>query len=125
MNVAKRPRAPHLTVYRPQIMAFTSILHRAMNSILLGGTVVFAAWVIAIAAGGMWFALFQQLWASFIGKLALFVWTFAGFYFVFQWLHHFVWDLGFAFELEQARLGAWLVLILSSVSTLACWTWLL
>lgn len=125
MKAETRPVSPHLTIYRPQIIAFMSILHRAMNTVLMGGTFVLAAWVLAVATGGQFFALFQALWSSFIGKLGLFVWTFAGFIYVFQGIHHFIWDLGFAFELRQAELGAWLVLALASLATLGCWIWLI
>ena len=124
MGAESRPISPHLTIYRPQIIAFASILHRAMNTLLLGGAFVLAIWVVAVAAGGGFFEFFAWLWRSPIGKLALFAWTFAGFFYVLQWIHHFIWDLGYGFELEQARLGAWLVVILSVVATVSCWTWL-
>lgn len=119
-----RPLSPHLTIYRPLSGALTSILHRAMNAALFGGTAFLAAWLLGIAAGGAWFDAYTAFWASWLGKLMLFGWTYAAVYNAAHWLRHFAWDLGYGFELETARLTAYLAVLGSAAVTLGLWLYL-
>ena len=122
MTNSGRPLSPHLTVYRPLIGAFTSILHRAMNTALFGGCLFFAAWLLTIALGGEAYATYARFWQSWIGQSMLLCWTFAAIYSAAQWLRHLAWDLGYGFELEVARRTAWLALWGSSGLTLLIWS---
>ena len=123
--MAQRPLSPHLAVYRPLIGSFTSILHRGMNCLLLAGTVVLALWIVSIAVGGDSFQLINGLLASWVGQLALIAWTFAGYYFICQWLRHFAWDLGYGFDLTTASRSGWAALVVALVATLVTWGYLL
>ncbi|MCG2635394.1 MAG: succinate dehydrogenase, cytochrome b556 subunit [Gammaproteobacteria bacterium] len=123
--MVQRPLSPHLTVYRPLIGSFTSILHRGMNCLLLFGALVLALWVLSAAIGGGCYDSVTAVLASWFGQLALFAWTFAAYYFVCQWIRHFAWDLGYGFELAVARRTGWLVLIGASVMTLVTWVYLI
>lgn len=119
-----RPLSPHLTIYRPLSGAFTSILHRAMNGALFGGTIFLAAWLLGIAAGGRWFEVYTAFWATWLGKLMLFGWTYAAAYNATHWLRHFAWDLGYGFEPGTARLTAQLAIFGSAAATLGLWLYL-
>ena len=121
MTTGARPLSPHLTAYRPLLGAFTSILHRAMNAVLLGGCVFFAAWLLTIALGGEAFEGYARLWQSWIGKAMLFGWTFAAIYSAAQWLRHIAWDLGYGFELEAAQRSGLAAIWGAGVLTVLIW----
>lgn len=116
-----RPLSPHLTVYRPLIGSYTSILHRAASAALLGGLVFLAAWLVAIAQGGALFYALSALWASVVGKVMLFGWTFCAFFYAAHWVRHFAWDMGYGFELSTARLTGRLALFGSAAASLLVW----
>jgi len=120
--MGQRPLSPHLTVYRPLIGAFTSILHRATGALLLAGTVVLALWVLSIAVGGSSYDCIDSVLSAWYGQLALFGWTFAGYYYISQWVRHFFWDLGYGFELPVARFTGWLVVGVAVAMTLLTWS---
>ncbi|MEC9341551.1 MAG: succinate dehydrogenase, cytochrome b556 subunit, partial [Pseudomonadota bacterium] len=84
----QRPLSPHLTIYRPLIGAFTSILHRAMNAALFAGCGVFAIWLFAAARGGAFFTWYNGLLHSLIGRALLVALTFAACYSAAQWIRH-------------------------------------
>ena len=116
-----RPLSPHLTVYRPLIGSYTSILHRATSAALLGGTAFLAAWLVAIAQGGALFDELSALWASVVGKVMLFGWTFCAFFYAAHWVRHFAWDMGYGFELPTARLTGRLALFGSAAASVLVW----
>ncbi len=119
-----RPLSPHLTVYRPLIGSYTSILHRAVSAALLGGLGFLAAWLLAIAQGGALFDAYAALWGSFIGQVMLFGWTFCAFFYAAHWVRHFAWDLGYGFELEAARRSGQAALIGSAVASVLVWLYI-
>lgn len=122
MSQGQRPLSPHLEVYRPLTGSFTSILHRATNAALLGGMFVLAAWLGSVAAGGEVYQFVNGLLASFVGRVALFGWTFCAFYSAAQWLRHFCWDLGYGFEIETAKRTGLIAVVCSGLLTLAVWS---
>lgn len=124
--MARRPAplSPHLGIYRPLPGSFTSIAHRASNTALFAGTWFLAAWLIGIAAGGRWFALYTAFWASWPGQLMLFGWTFCAFFSAAQWLRHFAWDLGYGFDLRTTRITALAALAGAAAASLALWTYI-
>ncbi|MGK2940163.1 MAG: succinate dehydrogenase, cytochrome b556 subunit [Immundisolibacter sp.] len=119
-----RPLSPHLTVYRPLIGSYTSILHRAVGAALLGGLGLFALWLLAVAEGGAWFDHYSAFWGSFVGKVMLFGWTFCAFFYAAHWVRHFAWDMGYGFELATARRSARLALIGSAVAAVLVWLYI-
>ena len=116
-----RPLSPHLTVYRPLTGSYTSILHRAASAALLGGLVFLAAWLVAIAQGSALFDALSALWASVVGKVMLFGWTFCAFFYAAHWVRHFAWDMGYGFELPTARLTGRLALFGSAAASVLVW----
>ena len=116
-----RPLSPHLTVYRPLTGSYTSILHRAVSAALLGGLAFLAAWLVAIAEGGALFDAMAGLWASVVGRIMLFGWTFCAFFYAAHWIRHFAWDMGYGFELPTARLTGRLALFGSAAASVLVW----
>lgn len=121
--VSARPLSPHLSIYRPLIGAFTSILHRAMNAALLIGCVFLALWLAGIALGGALYETLQVFWSHWVGQAMLFGWTFAGWYSAAQWVRHFAWDLGYGFEPAVAQRSGVAAIGFGLVATLAIWVW--
>ena len=121
MASANRPLSPHLQVYRPQWTSVLSISHRATGIALSIGGVFLAWWLAAIAAGPESYDAFAECAGSFLGRLALFVWTFCLFYHLMDGIRHLMWDAGMWLELEQARKSGMHVVISAVVLTLAAW----
>lgn len=116
-----RPTSPHLQIYRPQLTAITSILHRITGVILAIGTLALVYWLAAAAMGDQSFDTAQAIAGSWIGRLALFGWTLAFFYHFFNGIRHLAWDAGWGFELPAAYRSGWAVIIGTVVLTLLAW----
>ena len=121
MSQGQRPLSPHLEIYRPLTGSFTSILHRATNTALLGGMVVLAVWLASVAAGGAAYELVNTLLSSYIARIALFGWTFSALFSAAQCVRHFFWDLGYGFDIETAKKSGRLALLFAVITTLAVW----
>jgi len=120
-NGSSRPLSPHLQVYRFQWTMALSITHRITGVGLVGGTLLIAWWLIAAAAGPDAFATAQAFIGSWFGLLLMFGWTWALFFHLANGIRHLVWDAGYAFELQNAERGAYIVAGASVVLTLLAW----
>ena len=67
-----RPLSPHLQVYRPQLTSMMSIAHRASGVVLTTGTLLLAAWLVALGLGAESYALVAGLLAHPLGQFVLF-----------------------------------------------------
>ena len=116
----ERPLSPHLTIYKPQITSFTSIMHRASGVFLLIGAFVFAYWLYEIANPN---GCQCMVWVfnTIVGKLALFAWTLAINYHLFNGLRHLSWDFGLGFEIATATRTGWVAIIAALISTGLIW----
>jgi succinate dehydrogenase / fumarate reductase cytochrome b subunit len=117
----ERPLSPHLSVYRPLINMVMSIVHRITGAALYFGTLLLAAWLVAIAMGEKQYNLVNGLFGHPVGKLILFGYTWAVFHHMLGGLRHFVWDTGRGFAIWQINLLSWLTIIGSISLTLATW----
>src|SRR5262245_36044072 len=116
-----RPLSPHLQIYRPQLTAITSILHRITGGFLAVGIVPLVFWLGAAACGTEAFDQGQALAGSIIGRTLLFFWTGAFFYHLLNGIRHLAWDAGWGFELPTAYRSGYAVLIGTVILTLAAW----
>ena len=121
MSSGNRPLSPHLQIYRPQLTAVLSILHRLTGVALAPGTVLLVYWLAAAAAGPDAFATAQALVGSIVGRLLLLGWTFALFYHLCNGIRHLVWDAGYGLELPDLYRSGWLVVFASGALTLGGW----
>lgn len=116
-----RPLSPHLQVYRWQIQMVTSILHRATGVILVVGSLLIAAGLIALAAGPEAWACVSGLAGSWFGLLVLFGWTWALSYHWLNGLRHLLQDAGWGYSIAQFVRNGWASVIGSFVLTALVW----
>lgn len=117
----KRPLSPHLQVYRLPFIVMMSITHRLTGVGLVAGALLLVYWLVAAANGPAAYADAQRLLGSLVGKLFLFLWTWALFYHMANGIRHLAWDLGYGFELESADRSGMSVVIASVVLTVLTW----
>lgn len=117
-----RPLSPHLQIYRMTISMLMSILHRITGAALYFGTLLLAWWLIAAAAGPSYFALANDLFGSWFGRLVLLGYTWALMHHMVGGLRHLIWDTGRAFDLKSVDAMSWATIISSIVLTALVWT---
>jgi succinate dehydrogenase / fumarate reductase cytochrome b subunit len=118
---AARPLSPHLQIYRWSWTMAMSIAHRVTGSALYAGTVLIAAWLVAAASGPEAFATAQAIAGSFLGRLVLFLYSFALLHHMVGGLRHFVWDMGHGYDPETRKNLAKYSVFVSGGLTLLVW----
>jgi succinate dehydrogenase / fumarate reductase cytochrome b subunit len=118
---AARPLSPHLQVWRWHVTLFGSILHRVTGFALYGGALVLTGWVVALAGGPQSYEVYMDLLGSPLGRLVMFVLTFALFYHLANGVRHLAWDLGFGFEPRAADATGAAAIAFGVAATLAVW----
>ena len=116
-----RPLSPHLLIYRPMLTMMMSIAHRITGVALYAGTLLLAWYLVALAAGPDAFAPAAAIAGSIVGRLVLFLFTWALFHHFLGGIRHFLWDLGWGMGAPERELLAWGTLIGAIVLTLAVW----
>ncbi|MDT8408848.1 MAG: succinate dehydrogenase, cytochrome b556 subunit [Wenzhouxiangellaceae bacterium] len=125
MTTDQRPLSPHLQIYRPEWTSVLSIVHRLTGVLLSAGTVLMAAWLVALARGAEDYAALMSLMAHPVMLLLLVAWTLALFYHLLNGVRHLLWDVGMLFDLGKARASGWAVVVGSLVLTAVVWGGLL
>jgi len=115
----RRPISPHLQVYRPQLTAVLSSLHRLSGLALTLGAIGIAGWVITLALGERAYAAFQHILTSTLGQTLLASFAVAFFYHLANGVRHLAWDIGIGFELHVVYRSGWLVIALTAIASLA------
>lgn len=116
-----RPLSPHIQVYTPLINMVMSILHRITGSALYFGTLLLAWWLIAAATGPAYFDYVSGIMGSLPGRVVLFGYTWALIHHMLGGVRHFIWDLGYGFDLKTIDLLSWGSIILSVSLTALIW----
>lgn len=117
----KRPLSPHLQVYRPIINMVMSIFHRITGVALYAGAIGLAWWLFAAAHGPDYFNYVSSLFATLPGQIILFGFTWVLLHHMIGGLRHFVWDLGYGFDLKTVDILSWGTLVLSVSLTALIW----
>ena len=104
-----RPLSPHLQIYRPQLTSIMSISHRATGAALAAGTLFLCLWLVALAAGDMWYSMSTLVIGHPIGLSILFGYSVALVYHALNGVRHLTWDRGvldspFLWSIEADRL---------------------
>jgi len=122
----QRPMSPFMfpVWYHFQITSALSILHRFTGIALAVGSILLVWWLIAVAAGGEWFAATHAFIASWNGMTLLFLWSAAFFYHLCSGIRHLVWDAGYGFEIRDARRNGYVVIAATVLLTLVTWLYL-
>ena len=121
MPPTARPLSPHLQVYRWQIQMVTSILHRATGVILVFGSLLVAASLLALASGPDAWACVTGLAGTWYGQIVLVGWTWA---LAFHWLNgirHLLQDAGLGFSIARFVSNSWISVVGSFVLVAIVW----
>ncbi|MGO4571930.1 succinate dehydrogenase, cytochrome b556 subunit [Microvirga sp. 2TAF3] len=121
VKVAPRPLSPHLQIYRWTWTMAMSVFHRITGSALYGGIALFAIWLVALAAGPRAFDAVQWFFASPLGLLILFAYTWVLMHHMLGGVRHLVWDFGRGMEPGRRMAMARFTLIGSIALTVAIW----
>lgn len=121
MSNNDRPLSPHLSVYRWPITMVLSILHRMTGVAMAFGLILFALWLVRLAAGPGPYGAFIDVMATIPGRLLLMAWSFAFFLHLGNGIRHLFWDAGYGFEKSQADASAWFVLAGTVILTAGFW----
>ena len=121
MSDASRPLSPHLQVYRTGVNMVMSMAHRLTGAALYFGAALLALWLASAAFWPGGFSLLQALFASWLGKLVLIGFTWSLIHHLLGGLRHFIWDLGYGFDLKTVSVLSWGTLVGSILLTAAVW----
>ena len=117
----QRPLSPHLQVYRPQLTSMMSITHRATGVALTTGTLVLAAWLVAVAIGGETYKMVAMAVVHPLGQFVLFGYSAALIYHALNGIRHLTWDLGFGLTIPEVYRSGHIVLFLTFLLTACLW----
>ena len=120
-----RPLSPHLQIYRPQLTSIMSISHRATGLALAAGTLLLCLWLVALAAGDVWYSMAATFVGHPIGIFILFGYSLALVYHALNGVRHLTWDRGIALTIPAVYLSGQIVVLLTIVITAMIWAvWL-
>ena len=120
-----RPLSPHLQIYRPQLTSIMSISHRATGAALTAGTLLLCLWLVALAAGGVWYSMASTVIGHPIGRFILFGYSVALVYHALNGVRHLTWDRGIGLTIPAVYRSGQIVLLLTIVITTLIWAvWL-
>ena len=121
MATQERPLSPHLQVYKPQITMVMSILHRITGVVLAVGSLLFVAWLVAVAGGADAFELARAALASVPGQIVLFGLSACLVYHFLNGIRHLAWDAGHGFEIPKFYASGYAVAVLTVLLTGGLW----
>ena len=117
-----RPLSPHMTIWKWQVHAIVSILHRITgNAMALGAVVLFLWWLIAAASGPAAYATFINVATGWFGMLVGIGFTWVFFQHLCSGIRHLVMDTGQGFDLAISRTLATATLVVSVLLTAFTW----
>ena len=90
----QRPLSPHLMIYKPIPTMIMSIMHRATGIAMYFGTLLVAWWLIAAASGPVAYDIAAGFFASPLGLIVLFGYTWVLVHHMLGGIKHLVWDTG-------------------------------
>jgi succinate dehydrogenase / fumarate reductase cytochrome b subunit len=98
-----------------------SIAHRASGIALTTGTILLAAWLVALALGAESYAMPAGLLAHPLGQFVLFGYSAALIYHGLNGIRHLAWDLGHGLTIPEVYRNGHIVLFLTMVLTAGLW----
>lgn len=114
----ERPLSPHISIYRPQLNSFTSILTRITGNAMIVSAVLIVWWLLAAATSPEYFATANGFVTSWFGDLVLTLSVLGLWYHYLAGLRHLYFDAGHGLDMETADKLGWVCLIGSVVLTL-------
>ena len=116
-----RPLSPHLSIYRLTMTMAMSFAHRMSGVALYAGVLLLAWFLIAVSADATTFSVFSEFIESFIGRVVLFVVTWALFHHLVGGVRHIIWDAGYGLDAPLRDQMAWATLIGGFALTVLVW----
>jgi succinate dehydrogenase / fumarate reductase, cytochrome b subunit len=116
-----RPLSPHLSIYRLTPTMAMSIVHRITGAANYFGVLLVAWWLLSAAIGEHAFAIANGFFASWVGRLILFGYTWSLVHHMFGGIRHLVWDTGRGLEKSTSRRFAQASIVASVLFTLIIW----
>jgi len=117
VNRGERPLSPHLTIYRPQMTAISSILTRITGNTLVVAAVLIVWWLLAASVGEGYFAIADAVLTSWFGDIVLALSLWAIWYHYLAGLRHLVFDAGRGLDIATAERLGWVCVTGSVVLT--------
>jgi succinate dehydrogenase / fumarate reductase cytochrome b subunit len=121
MTDTRRPLSPHLQIYRPMLTMMMSIAHRISGAALATGFVLLAWWLLAVSTGPEAYAVVENFFASIVGRILLFLYSWALIHHMLGGLRHLIWDTGRGLDKVSIEIFAWATIIGSTLLTLLLW----
>ena len=118
---AARPLSPHLQIYRPMLTMMMSIAHRITGASLAVGFALLTWWLVAVSLGPEAYGYVDQFFGSLIGRLLLFLFTWALIHHMLGGIRHLIWDTGRGLDKVSIEVFAWATLIGAIVLTVLIW----
>lgn len=124
-----RPLSPHLQVWKPHLTMVASISHRITGVALYFGSVLIAAWIVALGlpaqAGGeapAAYQLIETVIASIPGQILLVLWAAAVLYHFANGIRHLLWDgPGIGFNPKTASMVSAFNFLFAAGGAVAIW----
>ncbi|MDF1834407.1 MAG: succinate dehydrogenase, cytochrome b556 subunit [Alteraurantiacibacter sp. bin_em_oilr2.035] len=124
-NKPQRPLSPHMSIWKWEIHAITSIFHRITgDGMALLGLPMLVWWLYAVSAGPEAYETFHGFASSWVGMIVLIGLTYAFFQHLGSGLRHFVMDVGAGYQVDTARTTAFSVFVFAIIATAAFWLFL-
>lgn len=118
VNRGNRPLSPHMSIYRFQLPAITSILIRITGNALLVGALLVVWWLLAAATSAQYFDMVNGILTSWFGDLVMLGSVWALWYHLLGGVRHLIWDQIIGLDMKTAERMGWAVVIGSVVLTL-------
>jgi len=116
-----KPLSPHLSIYKFKLSLLMSIAHRITGGALYMSMFIFMVFLVSLAMGEKYYALYSLIAGSWLGKLVIIGITWAIFHHMFGGLRHFIWDLGRGFEVKTVDQLATISLLGGIILTILYW----
>jgi succinate dehydrogenase / fumarate reductase cytochrome b subunit len=117
----ERPLSPHLGIYHFSITMTMSILHRITGGALYFGTLLLVWWLLAASSSARQFDIVSAFFASWLGQLMLFGYTWALLHHMLGGIRHFIWDTLRGLEPGDREFLAYATIAGSASLTVAVW----
>ena len=98
-----------------------SISHRATGAALAAGTLLLCSWLVALAAGDVWYSMAATVIGHPIGIFILFGYSVALVYHALNGVRHLTWDRGIGLTISAVYRSGQIVLLLTIVITTLIW----
>jgi succinate dehydrogenase / fumarate reductase cytochrome b subunit len=88
----QRPLSPHLSIFKPWLTMMMSIAHRITGAALYVGFILLALFFAGLALGPGAFDAVSWLVDSFVGRILVFLFSWAFFHHLLGGVRHALWD---------------------------------